>query len=98
MFKWKDTKLKSNWSLIKNNCFAEVKLNGEGLFAESKEKSVARLSLLEEHASVNYLLKISGVNSFEDKVLAILNKIQSIKMAYKIDVKSLKSKENLILN
>ena len=98
VFKWKDTKLKSNWSLIKNICFAEVKLNGEGLFADSKEKSVTRLSLLEEHASVNYFLKISGINSYQDKALAILNKIPSINMAYKIDVNSLKSKENLILS
>ncbi len=101
VFEWNDTHLQTAWHLIKNNCLVETEAPiSLGLFAESNDKTWSIHSLLADHSSVDYFLKInSGGRVINEK--EILNRIQNISKistAYSVDVLQLKSKEHLIFN
>tara|TARA_B100000963_G_C22519978_1_gene622582 strand:+ start:553 stop:1029 length:477 start_codon:yes stop_codon:yes gene_type:complete len=98
LFGWEDSDLKSQWNLIKNSCQIELESSGQGLFSNQKEKNFKRISLLKEHASVDYFLKISGGYISEKVTLEQLNKVPQISLVYTIEVNALKSKEYLIIN
>ena len=71
-----------------------------GLFAESNDQAWTVHSLLSDHASVDYFLKIDNGGGIinEKEVLNTIQNISKISTAYRVDVLQLKSKEHLIFN
>ncbi|MDA9640251.1 IPExxxVDY family protein, partial [Flavobacteriaceae bacterium] len=67
---------------------------------ETNDKSWVKHSLIPEHNSVDYLLKIDNGGGFinEKEILNKIQKISKVSTAYSIDVSQLKSKEHLIFN
>jgi hypothetical protein len=57
-------------------------------------------SLLSDHASVDYFLKINNGGGIinEKEILNTIQNISKISTAYSVDVLQLKSKEHLIFN
>ncbi len=98
LFEWNNTALRSTWNLIQNRCNIEVTSPGQGLFSERPEQNTTTYTLLNEYASVDYFLKISGEYPSNDLINKTLNQVPFIHMTYSIDVKALKSKDYLILN
>ena len=77
VFEWSNPLLQTDWHLIKNNCLVEKVAVSEGLFLETNDKSWVKHSLIPEHNSVDYLLKIDNGGGFINEK-EILNKIQKI--------------------
>ena len=100
VFEWSNPLLQTDWHLIKNNCLVEKVAVSEGLFLETNDKSWVKHSLIPEHNSVDYLLKIDNGGGFinEKEILNKIQKISKVSTAYSIDVSQLKSKEHLIFN
>ena len=100
VFEWSNSQLQADWHLIKNNCLVEKVAVSKGLFLEINDKSWVKHSLIPEHSSVDYLLKISNGGAFinEKEILDKIQKIPKVSTAYSIDVSQLKSKEHLIFN
>ena len=100
VFEWINPQLQTNWHLIKNSCLVEEVAISQGLFSETKQKSWVSHSLLPEHQSVDYLLKINNGGGFinEKQILNKIQKITNVSTAYSIDISQLKSKEHLIFN
>ena len=100
VFEWSNPLLQTDWHLIKNNCLVEKVTVSEGLFLETNDKSWVKHSLIPEHNSVDYLLKIDNGGGFinEKEILNKIQKISKVSTAYSIDVSQLKSKEHLIFN
>jgi hypothetical protein len=100
VFEWSNPLLQTDWHLIKNNCLVEKVAVSEGLFLETNDKSWVKYSLIPEHNSVDYLLKIDNGGGFinEKEILNKIQKISKVSTAYSIDVSQLKSKEHLIFN
>ena len=98
LFEWEDPDFKSQWNLIKNSCQVEIESAGQGLFLNQEEKNFQTIRLLEEHAAVDYFLKISGSYLSEKLTLESLNEIPQVSLAYAVEVHALKSKEYLIIN
>ena len=100
VFEWSNTRLHTNWHLIKNNCLVEEVAVSQGLFSEINDKSWIRYSLLLEHQSVDYFLKINNGGGFinEKQILGKIQKIAKVSTAYSVDVSKLKSKDHLIFN
>ena len=100
VFEWSNTRLHTNWHLIKNNCLVEEVAVSQGLFSETNDKSWIRYSLLLEHQSVDYFLKINNGGGFinEKQILGKIQKIANVSTAYSVDVSKLKSKDHLIFN
>ena len=100
VFEWSNPLLQTDWHLIKNNCLVEKVAVSEGLFLETNDKSLVKHSLIPEHNSVDYLLKIDNGGGFinEKEILNKIQKISKVSTAYSIDVSQLKSKEHLIFN
>ncbi|MDB2426326.1 IPExxxVDY family protein [Flavobacteriaceae bacterium] len=100
VFEWSNPLLQTDWHLIKNNCLVEKVAVSKGLFLETNDKSWVKHSLIPEHNSVDYLLKIDNGGGFinEKEILNKIQKISKVSTAYSIDVSQLKSKEHLIFN
>jgi hypothetical protein len=100
VFEWSNSLLKTDWHLIKNNCLVEKVAVCKGLFLETNDKSWVKYSLIPEHNSVDYLLKIDNAGRVinEKEILNKIQKISKVSTAYSIDVSQLKSKEHLIFN
>ena len=100
VFEWSNPLLQTDWHLIKNNCLVEKVAVSKGLFLETNDKSCVKHSLIPEHNSVDYLLKIDNGGGFinEKEILNKIQKISKVSTAYSIDVSQLKSKEHLIFN
>ena len=100
VFGWINPQLQTDWHLIKNSCLVEEVAVSQGLFSETNEKSWVSHSLLPEHQSVDYLLKINNGGGFinEKQILNKIQKITNVSTAYSIDISQLKSKEHLIFN
>ena len=100
VFEWSNSQLQANWHLIKNNCLVEKVAVSKGLFLEINDKSWVKHSLIPEHSSVDYLLKINNGGAFinEKEILNKIQKIPKVSTAYSIDISQLKSKEHLIFN
>ena len=101
VFEWNNKPLQTAWHLIKNNCLVEnVAPISTGLFAESKDHAWVVHSLLSDHASVDYFLKINNGGGLinEKEILSKIQNISKISTAYSVDVVQLKSKEHLIFN
>jgi hypothetical protein len=100
VFEWSNPLLQTDWHLIKNNCLVEKVAVSEGLFLETNDKSWVKHSLIPEHNSVDYLLKIDNGGGFinEKEILNKIQKISKVSTAYSIDVSQLKSKEHIIFN
>jgi len=100
VFEWSNPLLQTDWRLIKNNCLVEKVAVSKGLFLETNDKSWVKHSLIPEHNSVDYLLKIDNGGGFinEKEILNKIQKISKVSTAYSIDVSQLKSKEHLIFN
>ena len=101
VFEWNNKPLQTAWHLIKNNCLVEnVAPISTGLFAESKDHAWIVHSLLSDHSSVDYFLKINNGGGFinEKEILSKIQNISKISTAYSVDVLQLKSKEHLIFN
>ncbi|MDC0463391.1 IPExxxVDY family protein, partial [Flavobacteriaceae bacterium] len=77
VFEWSNPLLQTDWHLIKNNCLVEKVAVSKGLFLETNDKSWVKHSLIPEHNSVDYLLKIDNGGGFINEK-EILNKIQKI--------------------
>ena len=100
VFELSNLLLQTDWHLIKNNCLVEKVAVSEGLFLETNDKSWVKHSLIPEHNSVDYLLKIDNGGGFinEKEILNKIQKISKVSTAYSIDVSQLKSKDHLIFN
>ncbi|MBT7851565.1 MAG: IPExxxVDY family protein [Flavobacteriaceae bacterium] len=102
VFEWNNKPLQTAWHLIKNNCLVQNDAPIlTGLFAESKEDHGWTVhSLLSEHASVDYFLKINNGGRIinEKEILNTIQNISKISTAYSVDVLQLKSKDHLIFN
>jgi len=101
VFEWNDPALQTSWHLIKNSCLVENSAPiSTGLFAESKDHTWTVHSLLSDHASVDYFLKIDNGGRIinEKDVLNTIQNISKISTAYRVDVLQLKSKDHLIFN
>jgi len=101
VFEWNDNSLKTAWHLIKNNCLVENDTPiSTGLFAESKDHEWIVHSLISDHASVDYFLKINNGGGIinEKEILNTIQNISKVSTAYSVDVLQLKSKEHLIFN
>ena len=101
VFEWNNKPLQTAWHLIKNNCLVENDAPiSTGLFAESKDHAWIVHSLLSDHSSVDYFLKINNGGGIinEKEILSKIQNISKISTAYSVDVLQLKSKEHLIFN
>ena len=101
VFEWNNKPLQTAWHLIKNNCLVEnVAPISTGLFAESKDHAWIVHSLLSDHSSVDYFLKINNGGGIinEKQILNKIQKITNVSTAYSLDISQLKSKEHLIFN
>lgn len=101
VFEWNDKPLQTAWHLIKNNCLVKNDAPiSTGLFADSKDHAWIIRSLLSDHASVDYFLKINTGGGFinEKEILNTIQNISKVSTAYSVDVLQLKSKEHLIFN
>jgi hypothetical protein len=100
VFEWTNPQLQTDWHLIKNSCLVEENAVSQGLFLETNDKSWVMYSLLYEHQSVDYFLKINSGGGFinEKEILNAIQKIPKVSTAYSMDVSQLKSKEHLIFN
>ena len=100
VFEWSDPQLQTDWQLIKNSCLVEEIAVSQGLFLETNDKSWVMHSLLPEHQSVDYFLKINNGGRFinEKQILNKIQKIMKVSTAYRVDISQLKSKDHLIFN
>ena len=101
VFEWNNERLQTDWHLIKNNCLVENEVPiSIGLFAESNDNTWTVHSLLSDHSSVDYFLKINsdGRPINEKEILNKIQNISKISTAYSVDVLQLKSKDHLIFN
>jgi len=102
IFEWEDLVQQITWNLVGNVCRKEsnaLTSSSGSLFGED-EKSMKTLNLIPEYKNVDYLLKISALEEFNEEK-SILNKmleIPNIVTAYSIDAYKLKSRNNLIFN
>lgn len=100
VFKWSNKQLQTDWHLIKNSSLVEEIAISQGLFSEINDKSWVVHSLLPEHHSVDYILKINNGGGFinEKQILDKIQKIPKVSTAYSVDISQLKSKDHLIFN
>ena len=101
VFEWNDNALQTSWHLIKNNCLVENSVPiSTRLICRKYDHAWTVHSLLSDHASVDYFLKIDNGGGIinEKEVLNTIQNISKISTAYRVDVLQLKSKEHLIFN
>lgn len=88
------------WTLIqnKNEIITKEKTKNQTLFLDTELEIETKVFLLPELKKVDYFLKIENVQSkleFKKTISKLLN-IDQISTAYKVDVNTIKSKNNLI--
>ncbi|MBC7439494.1 MAG: IPExxxVDY family protein [Flavobacterium sp.] len=88
------------WTLIqnKNEIITKEKTKNQTLFLDTEVEIETKVFLLPELKKVDYFLKIENVQSkleFKKTISKLLN-IDQISTAYKVDVNTIKSKNNLI--
>jgi len=86
------------WSLI-HNVYKSLILdkNPFDLFAIESFYSTKIDYLLPEEKSVNFLLKIDGIDTIlYDKIASTIRKIYNVELVKPLDIKTLKNKKNLI--
>lgn len=88
------------WTLIqnKNEIITKEKTKNQTLFLDTELEIETKVFLLPELKKVDYFLKIENVQSKLEvkKTLSKLLNIDQISTAYKVDVNTIKSKNNLI--
>ncbi|NAY91806.1 IPExxxVDY family protein [Muricauda sp. JGD-17] len=95
MFDWEDKYSDTYWTLISNKCEMEEVISSEGLFTSST--SVKKNYLIEERKEVDYFLKVDAVDEYIlYQQVKKINKIANVVTAYPVEIRSLKSKRNLI--
>lgn len=94
-FNWKDGVNDRFWTLITNASLQEENLETTDLFKDVP--SYKNYYLLPEYTTVDYLLKIEHDDEdIEEDILKKLLTIPKVITAYRIDIDTLKSKNNLI--
>ncbi|PHQ62354.1 MAG: hypothetical protein COC08_00900 [Maribacter sp.] len=96
-FEWKDEINGRYWTLIPNNSLKVEYSENKNLFKD--EPSFIAHHLVPEHKDVDYFLKIDQNEEEEEEIEEIVKAlfaIPKVLTAYSIDVKKLKSKNNLI--
>lgn len=94
-FNWKDGVNDRFWTLITNASLQEENLETTDLFKDVP--SYKNYYLLPEYTTVDYLLKIEHDDEdIEEDILKTLLTIPKVITAYRIDIDTLKSKNNLI--
>lgn len=99
LYEWEDKDNDAVWNLISNKSNANNQMAetvSENLF-NLKDTPVMRF-LIPERNKVDYFLKIDNGSEIIgiDKTLVHINQIEQISTAYKLDIESLKSRNNLI--
>jgi len=95
IFEWKDEPNDIYWSLVTNNSLSEYRLPRTDLFKE--EKSYTPHYLVPERKEVDYFIKVEQTHiDIEADIVRLLLAIPRIITAYRVDIDSLKSKNNLI--
>lgn len=88
------------WTLIqnKNEIITKEKTKNQTLFLDTELEIETKVFLLPELKKVDYFLKIENVQSKLEvkKTISKLLNIDQISTAYKVDVNTIKSKNNLI--
>lgn len=86
------------WTLIENKDESSEYISSTpfNLFSEEKEMMATRAYFLPELKKVAYFLKITNVNVSLQEIINQIKTISKISTAYLVDVKNLKSKNNLI--
>ncbi len=86
------------WDLIgnKSEILTERKRKTDDLFANDSQPIHNRSYFLPEFKKVDYFLKITNGTENLDELLPILNTIAKISTIYKVELDTIKSKNNLI--
>jgi len=97
-FEYQDELTGEEWVLIENKDeqIIEDQVSMYNLFAEEKEKISTRTYLLPELKKVSFFLKITNITTSISELITQINTIPKISTAYVVEVKNLKSKNNLI--
>jgi len=101
IYEWKDENQLTTWNLVSNVCKKEEdSLTSTGSLFTTQNKIIRVHNLITEHKKVNYLLKINNGGNFinEKSLIHKIQEIPQIAAVYSIDVKLLKTKDNLIFN
>ncbi len=99
LYEWEDEYQDAIWNLITNKCHQQdstVQMAKENLF--SLQNTVTTHFLIPERSRIDYFLKIDNgteVNNL-DEIIFKINKIAHVSTAYQLNIKSLKSRNNLI--
>ena len=101
IYQWEDLINQASWNLISNICIKEEDDKAVvGSLFESSSKVIKKYNLIPEHKAVNYFLKIVN-DDFKVNIKQIISEIQRIPQVvtvYDVNIKHLKSKNNLIFN
>ncbi|WP_432672188.1 IPExxxVDY family protein [Flavobacterium sp. SM2513] len=97
-FSYHEDATDEEWTLIENKDeLVEGIINTPtDLFSQEKEKIIYNVYFLPEMKKVNYFLKVESTVLRLTEIISYLNTIKQISTAYAVDVKNLKSKNNLI--
>jgi hypothetical protein len=99
-FYYYDKENKISWNLIqnKNEVIQQKKDNSQNLFSNLKMEVSTKVFLLPELKNVDYFLKIENIEESLNisKIELLLNTIENISKAYKVEITKIKSKNNLI--
>lgn len=94
-FDWTDEIHDRYYTLVSNNSNEREELNVGNLFQDLP--SYTAYSLIHEYRDVDYFLKVEHDElEFGERILKSVRSIPKVITAYKVDVKKLKSKNNLI--
>jgi hypothetical protein len=101
IYEWEDINQLITWNLVSNVCKKEEdSLVSTGSLFKSQSKIIKSHNLIPEYKKVNYLLKIDNDDNVinEKTLIHKIQEIPQIAAIYSIDVKLLKSKNNLIFD
>jgi hypothetical protein len=101
IYEWEDHRKQATWNLVANICKREEdSMVSSGSLFDASSKVIKSYNLIPEYKNVNYFLKIENDDDSVDikNIIAKIQKIPQVLTVYEVDVSSLKSKDNLILN
>ena len=101
IYEWEDCKRQTMWNLVSNICKKEEdSMVSTGSLFNASSKVIKNYNLIPEYKNVNYFLKIENdQNKVNMKsIISEIQKIPQVVTVYDVDVTTLKSKDNLILN
>lgn len=102
LYDFEDSKKHIHYYLVANACHSvDVDLQeSDGLFAALVSEKATTHYLLPEFRNVDYFLKIYSENGTLPlrKILAAINEIKHVISAYTVEIKDIKSKNNLIFD